>query len=430
MELYDKIADLALLWRRTAEIFPRFEDVKRDWDQAFYDFLPRLAGTDDVQTHLLFAEFMNLLGDGHTDYQFPRAFLKEMGSLPFSLRYCGNAYFVDGTLPGQEDRLGAVVEKIDGRPFSDVLNEAAKYGYHVGKYMPEFRLNGLLPLLLPGKAHGMETSKGAFSFQLLPEKVELHSVGKGRKFEMRELENGILYVNLPDFMHGDFAAKVRAALEERMPSGLILDIRENIGGMTLLGAQVAELLIPGEFSGCRKRTRIGRGVDLASASQLILESPEEQAREIAAGFYTQEDVENSRRQMAGTYTESYQDRFGREGQQALFTGPCAVLTSRRTVSAAEDFLAMLRSNRRATVIGTPTCGTTGTPMLLRLRCGGGARICSVGYRLLDGTEFLGCGIRPDIPMEPTPEDLLAGRDPVLEKAIALLSQASQPNFCS
>lgn len=106
MELYDKIADLALLWRRTAEIFPRFEEVKCDWDQAFYDFLPRLAGTDDAQTHLLFAEFMNLLGDGHTEYQFPGAFLKENGFLPFSLRYCGNAYFVDGTLPGQEDRLG------------------------------------------------------------------------------------------------------------------------------------------------------------------------------------------------------------------------------------------------------------------------------------------------------------------------------------
>lgn len=32
MELYDKIADLALLWRRTAEIFSRFEEVKCDWD--------------------------------------------------------------------------------------------------------------------------------------------------------------------------------------------------------------------------------------------------------------------------------------------------------------------------------------------------------------------------------------------------------------
>ena len=154
-------------------------------------------------------------------------------------------------------------------------------------------MNGLLPLLLPGKVHTLETSEGIFPFRLLPEKTELHSVGKRRKFEIRDLENDILYVNLPDFMHGNFAATVRAALEKKMPSGLILDIRENIGGMTLLGAQVAELLISGEFSGCRKRTRIGRGVDLASASQIILESTEEQAREIAAGLYTQEDVEGS-----------------------------------------------------------------------------------------------------------------------------------------
>jgi len=38
-------------------------------------------------------------------------------------------------------------------------------------------------------------------------------------------------------------------------------------------------------------------------------------------------------------------------------------------------------------------------MLLNLSCGGRARICSVGYQLMDGTEFIGCGIQPDILME-------------------------------
>ena len=82
---------------------------------------------------------------------------------------------------------------------------------------------------------------------------------------------------------------------------------------------------------------------------------------------------------------------------------------------------MLRSNHRAAVIGATTCGTTGTPMLLKLRCGGSARICSVGYRLLDGTAFLGLGIQPDIPIEPTPEDILTGKDPVLDAAVSQLA---------
>lgn len=421
MDVYDKIADLALLWRRAGEIFPRFADVACNWEEAFYQFLPRLMRADDRQTHLLFAEFLNLLGDGHTDYQFPRAFLREYGFAPFSLGFCADAYFLNGVSLEYGAFLGAAVETLDGRPFPEILNEAAKYSYHVGAFLPEYRLNALLPLLLRGQTHEMITSKGSFSFRLLPERPELLLTRKRRAFEIRQLGNGILYVNLPDFLHADTAAKVRAALDETTPDGLILDIRENIGGMTLFGAQVAELLIPGAFSGCRKQTRIMEGVDLAGASQILLESPEEQAREIAAGLYTQTQLEDARKRMAGSYTRSYLDHFGKEGQRALFSGPCAVLTSRRTVSAAEDFLAMLRCNHRAAVIGAPTCGTTGTPMLLKLRCGGSARICSVGYRLLDGTAFLGLGIQPDIPIEPTPEDILTGKDPVLDAAVSLLA---------
>ena len=421
MEVYDKIADLALLWRRAGEIFPRFADVACNWEEAFYQFLPRLMRADDRQTHLLFAEFLNLLGDGHTDYQFPRAFWREYGFAPFSLGFCADAYFLNGVSPECGAFLGAAVEALDGRPFPEILNEAAKYSYHVGSFLPEYRLNALLPLLLRGQTHEMKTSKGSFSFRLLPERPELLLARKGRAFEIRQLGNGILYVNLPDFLHADTAAKVRAALDETTPDGLILDIRDNIGGMTLFGAQVAELLISGAFSGCRKQTRIMEGVDLAGASQILLESPEEQAREIAAGLYTRAQMEDARKRMAGTYTRSYLDHFGKEGQQALFSGPCAVLTSRRTVSAAEDFLAMLRSNHRAAVIGAPTCGTTGTPMLLKLRCGGSARICSVGYQLLDGTAFLGLGIQPDIPIEPTPEDILTGKDPVLDAAVSQLA---------
>lgn len=421
MDVYDKIADLALLWRRAGEIFPRFADVACNWEEAFYQFLPRLMRADDRQTHLLFAEFLNLLGDGHTDYQFPRAFLREYGFAPFSLGFCADAYFLNGVSPEYGAFLGAAVETLDGRPFPEILNEAAKYSYHVGSFLPEYRLNALLPLLLRGQTHEMITSKGSFSFRLLPERPELLLARKRRAFEIRQLENGILYVNLPDFLHADMAAKVHAALDETTPDGLILDIRDNIGGMTLFGAQVAELLIPGAFSGCRKQTRIMEGVDLAGASQILLESPEEQAREIAAGLYTRAQMEDARKKMAGSYTRSYLDHFGKEGQQALFSGPCAVLTSRRTVSAAEDFLAMLRCNHRAAVIGAPTCGTTGTPMLLKLRCGGSARICSVGYRLLDGTAFLGLGIRPDIPIEPTPEDILTGKDPVLDAAVSQLA---------
>lgn len=57
---------------------------------------------------------------------------------------------------------------------------------------------------------------------------------------------------------------------------------------------------------------------------------------------------------------------------------------------------MFKSNRRGTLIGESTGGSTGTPYLFKLRCGGSGRIVSVGYRLLDGTEFIGRGIQPNV----------------------------------
>ena len=45
------------------------------------------------------------------------------------------------------------------------------------------------------------------------------------------------------------------------------------------------------------------------------------------------------------------------------------------------------------------------------------RICSVGYRLMDGTEFIGCGIKPDIICEISVDDFVNGYDYVLSKGL-------------
>ena len=56
----------------------------------------------------------------------------------------------------------------------------------------------------------------------------------------------------------------------------------------------------------------------------------------------------------------------------------------------------------------------------KLSCGGWIRVCSVGYRLMDGTEFIGCGIKPDIYCEASVEDFRRGYDSVLEQGMKVL----------
>ncbi len=429
MNTIDRIADLSMLWKQASMTFPYFDQRNIDWDRAYREYLPKVIdATTDTDFHLLLAEFMNLLGDGHTDYLLPKSLQDEIGYLPFTLRFTQDSYCIDAAISEYQAYAGSQLLSINGIPFMTLIQEVKRYGYHIGNYVSRYRLHQILPFLLKSTGNHAETSNGEFTFDLLPSKpdnlsskalllpVDFQKVDAG-KLDIRLYED-ILYIKLDNFMYGRAVDEVRSAITRHSGVvGIIFDLRENIGGMTMHGAKIAELLIPGEFHGCRKRTRSMTGIGLASASQIIQWSDEEIESHIAAGYSTREEIEESKSLISNTHYDKYVDTYGSEDHTALFSGPCVILTSRHTVSAAEDFIAMFRTNQRATIIGTATCGTTGTPLMQKLSCGGWMRICSVGYRLMDGTEFIGCGIKPDIICEISADDFVNGYDYVLSKGL-------------
>lgn len=103
-----------------------------------------------------------------------------------------------------------------------------------------------------------------------------------------------------------------------------------------------------------------------------------------------------------------------------FLGPVVVLIGSRTASAAEDFLVPLKATKRATLIGTPTYGSTGNPLLVKLYKAD-LWICTSWDRFPDDTEFVGVGIQPDILVQRTRRDVAEGKDPALERAVAFLN---------
>lgn len=376
MTLEEKLFDLAAIWRHTAFVFPHFHRRDVSWDDAYREFLPRvLAAKSDREHCLLMAEFVNLLGDGHTDVSFSREITDAVGYLPFAPEYHHGGYWLDG-----ERILG-----FDGRPMEQLLSEACRYVYHTGDYIP--RLRYILPLILGEDSHTVETEAGSRSFEFSKERP---SLSRNRETEYA-MYGDVLLIRIDDLLCPR-AEGIRQKLLEVSPRAVILDIRENIGGMTKFGADIAQLFISGNFGGCKKWTRTMTGVGYASASQVLGMSPEKLAE--ISGKEDRTEIDKALRAANLCEFEEYEDRWGEANAQAVFTGPLAVLTSRKTVSAAEDFAAFFRTNHRAQLIGQPTCGTTGTPLLKRLNCGT-LRVCSVGYTLRDGTEFLGIGIQPD-----------------------------------
>lgn len=397
MTIAEKLMDISMIWKHAAYVFPYFHRCGVHWDEAYRAYLNRVMDTRTDREHaLLMAEFVNLLGDGHTDLSFKKAILDEAGYFPYSLEYMGGSYFARG-----ERVLG-----FNGKSMEDILKEAFRYVYHVGNYVP--RLRYILPFLLNSGVNIMETEVGSCDFTMLTERPASKSQQDTEFFG----HGDILRIIIDDLLQ-DRSQQIREKLLEMKPRAVILDIRENIGGMTKYGANIAQLFLPGKFGGCKKWTRTMTGVDYASASQ-ILTMPEAQLQKLMSEGDAREELERSMRLAKLSNFEKYEDSWGEDGVRAVFDGPLVLLTSRKTVSAAEDFTAFFKTNKRAAIIGTPTCGTSGTPLLQRLSCGT-LRVCSVGYQLRDGTEFIGCGIQPDICAEPEP-----GRDAALESALNFL----------
>jgi C-terminal processing protease CtpA/Prc len=81
---------------------------------------------------------------------------------------------------------------------------------------------------------------------------------------------------------------------------------------------------------------------------------------------------------------------------------------------------MLDGLENVTLVGEPTTGSTGMPLSIALPGGGSARIVTKHDTYPDGREFLGVGIQPDVFVEPTVADLMAGRDGMLEEALMVL----------
>jgi hypothetical protein len=105
-----------------------------------------------------------------------------------------------------------------------------------------------------------------------------------------------------------------------------------------------------------------------------------------------------------------------EPEKVSYTGPLVILINAETGSAAEDLAALLSENRPVTIIGEPSGGSTGQPLMLQLPGGGSARICTVQVKYSDGREFVGVGIQPDIHVQRTIKAIAEGRDEVLDAA--------------
>jgi len=222
-----------------------------------------------------------------------------------------------------------------------------------------------------------------FSLDLIPSYVP-DFTHYGAAIDYGTLPGGIGYIHFGDFIPKrkfmeDALDQILGQLTETR--GLIIDIRDNPGGQDAVAQYVAGRFAADRHLYMTVRKKNGPGPNDFSQ---------------AVPWYVEPT--------GGT----------------RYTKPILLLTSRWTGSAGETFTLAMDELDHVTLLGDYTSGAFSDNIARELPNGWFCFMSIGDYRASDGQSYEGIGIEPDIHLVTTREDILAGRDRVLEQAAEIL----------
>ncbi|WDE01503.1 S41 family peptidase [Thalassomonas actiniarum] len=296
--------------------------------------------------------------------------------------------------------LGSVILAVDGRETSVVLEQDVfpyissstthilwdqgirgnkQYGYGLLAEAPGSSVK--LKIRVPGG----EIKELSVSRRHNRETADWHTacgIRHEESFSMKWLDDQLAYVALNNFSDMAVVDNFIASLPElKKANALVIDLRFNEGGNTFLAEEILKYLIFWDLTGARSRMRVHNSTCKA----------------------WQESEANV----------LYADEIALKDKLVITT---AILISRETARAAEDFLVYADGVKHFKTIGEPTFGSTGQPLFVDLPGGGKGKICSKRETFAGGRDFVGYGIQPDILVKRDADYYLSESDLTLEKA--------------
>ena len=185
----------------------------------------------------------------------------------------------------------------------------------------------------------------------------------------------LAYIHIREFSEPT-KEQMQTALKDAVSSGkkgIILDLRNNPGGLLRTTADIADEFLDGDKTILTERERDGSEAKFASH---------------AGGAAT--------------------------------SIPVVIIMNRFSASGSEVLAAALHDNNRATIVGEKSFGKGTVNISNELKDGGQLYISIAKWLTPNGTQIEGVGIRPDIAVTLSDDDIDARRDVQLQKAIDVL----------
>ena len=428
LSLEERVYGLSLIWKEAEYNFPFWKRLKGlDWDKAYREALPKVTAASDMREYYLeLSRFISLLRDGHTDLQFPHEVIQDAGQLPVVLRMIDGTWYVMNADVSTGIPIYDELFSIQGMLAAEYVSaNIYPYCWHEKPDSAAWQVNMLLPLIEYKRAIALQTASGSYSVRASEAPVQWQKMKKAEGKEtltelvsaethrIRVTQDGIAVISVPDFVHDTLGSEFYAGMScIRDCRGYIVDVRGNCGGNSDNADCLAQAFLKGEFICSTEQKMVHIGTYKAWGKFTDLEQLDRTKADLKKMY----DI--CKRQYFEYNTEK------KKVEECPFTleGPLVVLEDAGTVSAAEDFLLDLDVAGRATIVGTPSYGSTGQPLIFDLPGGGVGRICTHWCTYPDGKEFINVGVLPHVQASCSVEDWRNGYDRVLDTALAVLRE--------
>ena len=402
LPLTDRAYIAGRVYSSALQYFAHWQDVPGlDVDAAYRSYVDQaLTSADRRAFARVTMEFLAAFRNSHTTL-LDHVLIKSKGALPFTARHLeGKWIILESWTAGLKP--GDVIESIDGESFEDFFARHRRFipaSTDAWARRALFaRLGGMAPYahLLPDRFvlrldGGREVSvdRTAAAAPALP------------GTEGRWLEPGKLaYIRIPSFFTPDHEKRALELLAQfRSAVALIVDVRGNTGGST--PGQLTSQLMDRAYRWWTESTPVSLPYFRFRAGQGSWE---------LQPFTRPELV--------------WRNNPHQPGKDA-FTGKLVLLIDAACHSACEDFVMPFSDNRRATLVGERTAGSTGQPYMLEPGHDMLVLIRAKREMFPDGSQFESVGIKPDLVIVPTANDIRQGRDAVLNAARKSLGNLSR-----
>jgi len=436
----ERIRGLLTIYQGAKQHFAWSEQVPElDWDKTFIEYLPLVEEKQKLYDYYrVLQSFTALLSDGHTNVHLPSVIQKELDALPIKMEMIEKQWVVTRRYPvheilGEDIPPGTTVLSIeDAEPLQYFQEKLFPYISGGSMAQKQNAINGSLFLsnttvsfqvkYPDGRLCDREikANRGTVQWTETLRQKYCPNCVISSKYESRQLPGKLLYVRYPrcENAYDNKFIELLECLRDDWPNALVTDMRGNPGGNTpqkLLG-----YFIPVPIKAGIRRTRCSIS-DLDSQLQAVLErnglTPSVKTaieRAIKAG------------QLPKGYSPGWITSENTVGPNPIhYDGPLYLIVNSETASAAEDMAAILKECSRATIVGTPTCGSTGNSITFKLPGGGNVRICVSQAKYADSTGFVPMGVQPDVVLQLTIKGIIDGHDEILESTLQFARSASE-----